>query len=467
MSPRLSDLFLGSQSDERLVSLARAGHDRAFVAIVERYNAELHALARRLCSDGRAEDIVQQTFLSAFAALRSGAEVKHLRAWLYRIARNAATRARVPASVPLDRMTASAETVEEIVQQRAVALTALNELGRLPMRQRQAMVDTALEGIPRAEVAREMGLSEGAVRQLVHRARVALRTAVTAVTPWPVARWFAAMHPGVPGTSELAAGAGATSTGGVAIKLGALLASGTLITGVAAVDLHRAPARPHGAHSATQGARSAAQVHMRGAADGPRAGTTVSAALGLAVAPRLAAAPKLAAAPGPAAAPRIVRIGVPASRSVARSGTGAGALRLGGARHEGRSGGSGPRREGRSDSGHPDGTNPGGGAGSARHGGDTSLSSLGSSTGPRGGGGGDAAGSGGGSGGSGRDFAEPAGSIASAAGSDGRHGDQTMPESHHLDSAVVRSAPDSGGGGSRGGSGGSDGGSGGGSAALG
>ena len=86
MSPRLSDLFLGSQSDERLVSLARAGHDRAFVAIVERYNAELHALARRLCSDGRAEDIVQQTFLSAFAALRSGAEVKHLRGWLYRIA---------------------------------------------------------------------------------------------------------------------------------------------------------------------------------------------------------------------------------------------------------------------------------------------------------------------------------------------------------------------------------------------
>ena len=47
MSPWLSELFLGSQSDERLVELARAGHDRAFVAIVQRYRRELYAHARR------------------------------------------------------------------------------------------------------------------------------------------------------------------------------------------------------------------------------------------------------------------------------------------------------------------------------------------------------------------------------------------------------------------------------------
>jgi hypothetical protein len=41
ISPWLSDVFLRSQSDERLVALARAGHERAFVAIVERYRREL------------------------------------------------------------------------------------------------------------------------------------------------------------------------------------------------------------------------------------------------------------------------------------------------------------------------------------------------------------------------------------------------------------------------------------------
>ena len=259
MSPRLSELLLSSQSDERLVSLARAGHERAFVAIVERYRPELNALARRLCPDGRGEDVVQQAFLSAFAALRAGAEVQHLRGWLYRILRNAATRPPAPACVPLDGATASAETVEDVVQQRAVAMSALSEMARLPARQRQAMVNTALGGMGRAEVASSMGLSEGAVRQLVHRARHTLRTAVTAVTPWPLARWLASVGANPPGSSELAAGAGAASSGGIVIKLGALLASGTLVTGVAA--------RRYGARHRRQHERAAPRARVRRSRD--------------------------------------------------------------------------------------------------------------------------------------------------------------------------------------------------------
>jgi RNA polymerase sigma factor (sigma-70 family) len=279
MSPRLSELLLSSQSDERLVSLARLGHERAFVAIVERYRPELHALARRLCSDGRGEDVVQQTFLSAFAALRAGAEVKHLRGWLYQIVRNAANRSRAPVCLPLDGATASVETVEEVVQQRALAMSALAELARLPARQRQAMVGTALGGMARAEVASTMGLSEGAVRQLVHRARTTLRTAVTAITPWPLARWLAGVRPGfAPGAADMAAGAGAASSGSVAIKVGALLASGTLVTGVAAVDIH-------GSHSRAHRARPHAAAAGRVQAGGHRAPASVLAAVAPSIVP--------------------------------------------------------------------------------------------------------------------------------------------------------------------------------------
>lgn len=255
MSPRLSDLLLSSQSDERLVSLARAGHERAFAAIVERYRPELQALARRLCSDGRSEDVVQQTFLSAFAALRAGCEVRHLRGWLYRIVRNTAGRSETPSFVPLDGATASVSVLEDVVQERAAAMAALSEIARLPARQRQAMIGTALDGRPRAEVANSMGLSEGAVRQLVHRARRTLRGAVTALTPWPLARWLAAAGPDAPGPGELAAGAGAASGGGLVLKLGALLASGTFLTG-AAVHLQ---ARPE--HRGD--VRAATSVHAR------------------------------------------------------------------------------------------------------------------------------------------------------------------------------------------------------------
>jgi RNA polymerase sigma factor (sigma-70 family) len=249
MSPRLGDVLLTAQSDERLVWLTRAGHERAFGVIVERYRPELSALARRLSSDGTGEDIVQQALLSAFEALRSGTEVKHLRGWLYRIVRNAAARSGAPICVPLapDGAPAGGATVEDVVEQRALARDALTELARLPKRQRQAMVGTALDGRARVEVAMSMGLTEGAVRQLVHRARARLRTAMSAVIPWPLARWFAA-GAGTGNGAELAAGAGAGVAGGggfLGLKLGVVLASGAIATGVGAVDLsgHGAPAR--------------------------------------------------------------------------------------------------------------------------------------------------------------------------------------------------------------------------------
>lgn len=233
MNPRLSDLLLRSQSDERLVSLARAGHDRAFATIVQRYRPELLALARRLTSDGRAEDLLQQAFLSAFAALKSDAEVQHLRGWLYQIVRNAATKARPQADLVLDQVDIAGEPLEDTVLRRARALAAMSELARLPERQRGALVATALGDQAHADVALSMGISEQAVRQLVHRARAKLRGAVTAVTPWPLASWLATAPNAATGP-EVAVSAGAVSSTGVAVKVGALLAaSGALATGVA------------------------------------------------------------------------------------------------------------------------------------------------------------------------------------------------------------------------------------------
>jgi RNA polymerase sigma factor (sigma-70 family) len=251
-------VVLTSQSDERLVRLARAGHERAFTVIVERYGSELLALARRLSPDGKAEDIVQQAFLSAFAALQSGAEVVHLRGWLYRIVRNVAARSRAPMCIPLDGGAVSGESVEDVAEQRALAISTLQELARLPTRQREAMVGTALDGRGRAEVASSMGVSEGAVRQLVHRARARLRTVVTAVTPWPLVRWLAGGPAGSESTisAVAGAGAGAVSSGGFfGVKFGVVLAWGAIATGVAAVGVHAGGRWAHaGAASATAAA---------------------------------------------------------------------------------------------------------------------------------------------------------------------------------------------------------------------
>src|SRR3954468_6733268 len=85
-----SSVLLRTQSDERLVKLARAGHERAFEAIVERYRAPLLRASRRYLPEARAEDALQQAFISAWGALGRGDEIRDLRAWLYRIVHNTA-----------------------------------------------------------------------------------------------------------------------------------------------------------------------------------------------------------------------------------------------------------------------------------------------------------------------------------------------------------------------------------------
>ncbi len=268
MSPSRSERFLASQPDDRLVALARARDERAFAAIVERYRPELLTHARRLATDGRAEDVVQQAFLSAFAALGSGAEVRHLRGWLYRIVRNETISSHRPLDASLEDVAVAGEPLEDVVAQRALAFRALSELGRLPGRQREALVGTALQGRGRSEIASAMGLSEGAVRQLVHRARTALRTAVTALIPYPLARWLGAIRAGAEPSADVSvsagvASAGAASAGGVALKLGALVASGVVATGIV-VD----QSGPRHAHRAPS--RGSAAVHHSVAGPGPR-----------------------------------------------------------------------------------------------------------------------------------------------------------------------------------------------------
>lgn len=418
MSPRLSDLVLRAQSDERLVGLARAGHERAFAAIVERYGPELQALARRLCPDGRGEDVVQQAFLSAFAALSTGSEVRHLRGWLYQIVRNAANRPPGPLCVPLDGTIATADTLEDVVQQRAMAMTALSELARLPTRQRQAMVGTALDGRPRAEIASSMGLSEGAVRQLVHRARTTLRGAVTVLTPWPLARWIVAIRPDAPGTVELAAGAGTASSGGLAMKLGALLASGTFLTG-AAVSLNGLPAHRTGA-----GPRAATGLHARPHGAGARSLAVASVAT-----------PVLGT--GGSARPAGTAQSVSTARRVTHVGGHARHANLGRGGHDISPAGSG----GRSDGGRLlDGSRNAGSAGhggSSRGGGqdgpgDTAQRGSGSDGGRRNGGG---SGSPSDGGGSRQDSGQGSGLLAST-GSDGGAGSQTLSNTQSLASAT-------------------------------
>src|SRR3954449_10498311 len=213
--PSPSSVLLRTQSDERLVALARAGHERAFEAIVERYRGGLLRVTRGYLPDARAEDALQHAFLAAWSALQRGDDVRDLRAWLHRIARNSAlNQLRVAGydHAELEESLRAADAPGDALERRTAMRETLTGLAALPERQREALLRIAVEGRGQDEVARELGVTEGAVRQLVHRARLTLRAAATAVTPLPLATWAAG-----------AGGAGGTVSGPMAERIAELV----------------------------------------------------------------------------------------------------------------------------------------------------------------------------------------------------------------------------------------------------
>jgi RNA polymerase sigma-70 factor (ECF subfamily) len=176
--PSLATLPL---ADAELVATVRGGSTRAFERLVARYEAPLTAYARQILGGAHhdAEEAVQDTFIKALGALRKHSDDREiaLKPWLYAITRNAC----------LDRLrrpvrTVDIEPLEAVLDDRAGDPTAAVErrerlqlvvggLKELPPRQRDALVMHELEGRSHEELAARLGVSIGASKALVCRAR--------------------------------------------------------------------------------------------------------------------------------------------------------------------------------------------------------------------------------------------------------------------------------------------------------
>jgi len=227
--------LLRLQADDRLVSLVREGHDPAYAAIVERYRDPLMRYATRLVGSDRGEDAVQQAFVNAHRAMTSSEEPMTLRPWLYRITHNAALNA-LRASrdeAELDDQQPAGGSVEEVVELRRRLHDTFAAIHALPARQRDALLLRELEGRSHDEIASALGVTSGAARQHLMRARATVRAAATAVTPYPLLTKLttAMVVTAESRGSEIVAGAGLTAG---ATKLAAgVLAAGALAGGAA------------------------------------------------------------------------------------------------------------------------------------------------------------------------------------------------------------------------------------------
>jgi RNA polymerase sigma factor (sigma-70 family) len=246
MSGWVSLRFLQTQSDARLLALARDGHERAFEALVHRYRKPLLAYCRRmLVPAATAEDAVQQGLLQAWVALQRGAEVRDAQPWLYRVVHNVALRMLEVSGyehAELSESLVGAEPPQSELERRMSVRAALGVVAALPPLQPEALMRTAVDGFSHEQVAVMLGLSDGAVRGLVYRARATLRNAATVLTPFPFVEWTArAGREGAQFSERLGglAGGGGAAGLGALVKGGATVTAGVFVVGTAVV--HRRP----------------------------------------------------------------------------------------------------------------------------------------------------------------------------------------------------------------------------------
>lgn len=231
---------ISKQSDERLLDLARTGDHAAFGELVRRYRKSLVAYARRILrSEDLAEDAVQQSLLQAWCAIQRGTEVEHVKPWLFRIVFRSSLRLREVSVSPdpeLHDAVVDLDTPHRQLEHRFAVRQALEGIAELPKLQRDALLLAVIGGSSYGQVARHLGVSLGAVRALVHRARTTLRSRAPALAPVPLlgalgralgARFQLAYRVCDAGTDMRATGfAGALSKGGALIATATILVAG-------------------------------------------------------------------------------------------------------------------------------------------------------------------------------------------------------------------------------------------------
>jgi RNA polymerase sigma-70 factor (ECF subfamily) len=172
--------------DAALVVRARAGDRAAFEELVRRTSrlvyAHLYVVTGRT---DRIEDLLQETFLLAFRSLRGLTDPAGFRGWLLAIARNVLTddarrAARQKRSAPTAdtfvEHLASADLTPDVAAERSeLRQQVLAVLRSLPTEYRMPLTLRYITGDGYDSICEQLGLTNGALRGLLHRGLQLLR----------------------------------------------------------------------------------------------------------------------------------------------------------------------------------------------------------------------------------------------------------------------------------------------------
>jgi RNA polymerase sigma-70 factor (ECF subfamily) len=188
------------RADQELVARAKAGELAAFEELVQRHERQVYSLALRMLRHQQdAEDVTQQTFLSALEHLKGFRGEASFSTWLLRIATHAALKIirkrNGLETISLDDATTAREddgaiphpeyiadwrqSPAELVHLAEIRQLLDDALAELDEKHRLVFLLRDVEGLSIKETAETLGLSEANTKVRLLRARLQLRERLT------------------------------------------------------------------------------------------------------------------------------------------------------------------------------------------------------------------------------------------------------------------------------------------------
>jgi RNA polymerase sigma-70 factor (ECF subfamily) len=174
-----TDPLLPNDSAEEAdwIRAAQAGDRSAFARLIERYWDRLYRWLYRMTHDRHAaEDLTQETFLKALAAVKTFRAGTNFRAWVFRIGHNnfvnqKRAERRVKQQLPEDAAAPELSTAEATTENREALEAIAHAVADLPSDFRAALTLRVEEGLSFREVARILNTTEETARWRVFKAR--------------------------------------------------------------------------------------------------------------------------------------------------------------------------------------------------------------------------------------------------------------------------------------------------------
>lgn len=174
----------GAVMETQIIQRCKDGDLHAFEEVFHRYGGKLFGLCLRMCGNrSDAEDMIQEIFVLLLNKIQAFRGESRFSTWLYRVAVNACIshlRRRRDAQVPLDDDLPEPVSRAADAPDAAVHRTALiRALGQLPEGYRAAVILHDIQGFNHEEIAGILGISVGASKSQLFKARRRMRELMT------------------------------------------------------------------------------------------------------------------------------------------------------------------------------------------------------------------------------------------------------------------------------------------------